>query len=138
MWLAAPLRVSHEPQPLLPPRPLLGSQVRGDVPQAPLKHGNAGGTSIAAGCDAPPSAQCGVKCSLKPSRPVHDDEHNTGNTLLLLFADAFVAPALLADLSEVDELMVALSCRFALDIFTIAQQDRPDHLANDPRCDLWF
>ena len=48
------------------------------------------------------------------------DEHNTCNTLLLLFADALVAPALLADLSEVDQLMVALYCRFAL-----AQQDRP-------------
>ena len=38
--------------------------------------------------------------------------------------------------------MVALSCRFALDIFTIAQQDRPhpepDHLAHGPGCDLWF
>ena len=54
-----------------------------------------------------------------------DDDHSTSNTLLLLFADAFVAPALLADFSEVDELTVALSCRFALDIFTIAQQDRP-------------
>ena len=54
-----------------------------------------------------------------------DDEHNTSDTLPLLFAEAFVAPALLADLSEVDELMVASSCRFALDIFTVAQQDRP-------------
>ena len=51
------------------------------------------------------------------------DEHNTSNTLLLLFAEAFVAPALLSDLREVDELMVALSCRFTLDMFTIAQQD---------------
>ena len=50
-----------------------------------------------------------------------DDDHNTSNTLLLLFADAFVAPGLLADLSEVDELTVALSCRFALDILTIAR-----------------
>ena len=70
-----------------------------------------------------------------------DDEHNACNTLLLLFADALVAPALLADLSEVDEFMAALSCRFALDIFTIAQQDRPlpepDHLAHDSGCDLW-
>ena len=45
----------------------------------------------------------------------------TSNTLLLLFADAFVAPGLLADFSEVDELTVALSCRFALDILTIAR-----------------
>ena len=48
------------------------------------------------------------------------DEHDTGNTLLLLFADAY-----LAGLSEVDELKIALGCRFALDIFTIFQQDRP-------------
>ena len=70
-----------------------------------------------------------------------DDEHNTCNTLLLLFADALVALALLADLSEVDELMVTLSCRFALDVFTIAQQDRPlpepDDLAQALGCDLW-
>ena len=52
-------------------------------------------------------------------------KHNTDNTLLLLFADAYIAPGLLAGLSEVDELMVALGCRFALDIFTITQQDRP-------------
>ena len=68
-----------------------------------------------------------------------DDEHNMSNTLLLLFADALVAPALLADLREVDELMVALSCRVALGIF---KQDRPhpepDHLAHDPGCALWF
>ena len=42
-----------------------------------------------------------------------DDEQNACNTLLLLFADALVAPALLADLSEVDEFMAASSCRFA-------------------------
>ena len=65
-WLAAPLRVSHVPQPLLPPRPLLG----GVVPQAPLKHGNTGGTSIAAELDALPSVQCGVRFSLMPLRPV--------------------------------------------------------------------
>ena len=40
-----------------------------------------------------------------------DDEHNTDNTLLLLFADAHIAPALLAGLSEVDELKIALGCR---------------------------
>ena len=38
--------------------------------------------------------------------------------------------------------MVALSCRFALDIFTVAQQDQPhpepNPLAHDPGCDLWF
>ena len=71
-----------------------------------------------------------------------DDEHNTNNTLLLLFADAYIAPALLAGLSEVDELMIALGCRFALDIFTIAQQDRPPldpvPLPLDPGIAPWF
>ena len=61
-----------------------------------------------------------------------DDEHNTSNTLLLLFADALTVPVLLTGLSDVDELMVALQRRFALDIFTIAQQDwpHPDPLAH--------
>ena len=73
----------------------------------------------------------------------NDDEHNTGNTLLLLFVDADIAPALLAGLSEVDELKIALGCRFALDIFTIAQQDRPsspglDHLPLDPNLEPYF
>ena len=54
-----------------------------------------------------------------------DDEHNTDNPLLLLFADADIAPALLAGLSDVDVLYIALGCRFALDIFTVAQQYRP-------------
>ena len=52
----SPLRVSHVPQPLL----LLG------MPQASLKHGNAGGTSIAAELDALPSVQCGVRFSSSP------------------------------------------------------------------------
>ena len=68
--------------------------------------------------------------------------HNTDNTLLLLFADACIAPALLAGLCEVDELMIALGCRFALDIFTIAQQDRrppvPVPLPRDPGFARWF
>ena len=55
-----------------------------------------------------------------------DDEHNTDNLLLLLFADANIALTLLARLSDVHELYIALGCRFALDIFTIAQQDRPE------------
>ena len=51
------------------------------------------------------------------------DKNNTDNTLPLLFADAYIAPAPLAGLSEVDELGIALGCKFALDIFTLAQQD---------------
>ena len=67
------------------------------------------------------------------------DEHNTDSTLLLSFVDALVAPVAV-DLPELNELMAALSCRFALDIVTVAQQDRPhlepDLLAHDPGRDL--
>ena len=63
-----------------------------------------------------------------------DDEHNTDNNFLLLFAD--VTPTLLEGLTEVDVLHIALGCRFALDIFTISQQlsPTPDHelLPHDP------
>ena len=61
-----------------------------------------------------------------------DDVHNTSNSLLLLCADAIIAPVLLSGLSDVDELMVALGCRFALDVFAVAQQDAP--LLNLIRC----
>ena len=54
-----------------------------------------------------------------------DDEHNTDNSFLLLFADVGITPTLLTDLSEVDVLRVAIGCRFALDIFTISQQYSP-------------
>ena len=54
-----------------------------------------------------------------------DDEHNTSNSLLLQCAHALFAPVLLSSLSEADELVVALWCRFALDVFTIVQQDFP-------------
>ena len=57
-----------------------------------------------------------------------DDEHNTGNTFLLLCADSSRlccwpgSPTWMV-------LMVAVECRFALDVFTIARQDYPlaDH-----------
>ena len=65
-----------------------------------------------------------------------DDEHNTDNKFLLLFADIGITPTLLEDLTEVDVLHIALGCRFALDIFTISQQlsPTPDHepLPHDP------
>ena len=54
-----------------------------------------------------------------------DDEHNTDNNFLLLFADIGSTPTLLEDLTEVDVLHIALGCRFALDIFTISQQHSP-------------
>ena len=48
-------------------------------------------------------------------------EQNTDNAALLLFGHAFVAPVLLSGLSATDEPLVALTCRFALDIFPIIQ-----------------
>ena len=54
-----------------------------------------------------------------------DDEHNTENNFLLLFADVDITPALLAGVSVVEVLHIALGCRFALDIFTISQQYGP-------------
>ena len=41
-----------------------------------------------------------------------DDDHNASNILLLLCAD-LIELVLLAGLSDVDELMAALGCRFA-------------------------
>ena len=65
-----------------------------------------------------------------------DDEHNTDSNFLLLFADVDITPTLLEGLTDVDVLHIALSCRFALDIFTISQQHShtPDHvpLPHDP------
>ena len=54
-----------------------------------------------------------------------DDEHNMGNPLLQLCAHALVAPSLLSGFVELDDLWVALSCRFPLDVWTIMQQDYP-------------
>ena len=65
-----------------------------------------------------------------------NDEHNTGHNLLLLFADAFTAPALISHLSELDELMVALSCLFALTFSPLHSNTGPDLLAHDPGHDL--
>ena len=58
-----------------------------------------------------------------------DDVHNTDSNFLLLFADVGIMPTLLEGLTEVDVLHIALSCRFALDIFTISQRHShaPDH-----------
>ena len=48
-----------------------------------------------------------------------DDEHNTSNAFLLLSTESLIA------LTDGDELKVALGCRVALDVFTVAQQDYP-------------
>ena len=54
-----------------------------------------------------------------------DDEHNTNNNTLLL-----------SRLSALDELSLALTCRFALDIFTTIQQDYPEGLEVNTSVDL--
>ena len=54
-----------------------------------------------------------------------DDEHNTDNNFLLLFADVGIMPTLLEGLTEADVPHIALGCRFALDIFAISQQRSP-------------
>ena len=65
-----------------------------------------------------------------------DDEHNTDNNFLLLFADVDSTPTLLEGLTEVDVLHIALGCSFALDIFTISQRLSPtpvhEPLPHDP------
>ena len=64
-----------------------------------------------------------------------DDEHNTDNNFLLLFADVDIAPEMLAGLSEVDVLYIALGCTFALVIFTISQQYCPSPDLEPPPLD---
>ena len=55
---------------------------------------------------------------------------------LSLVSCVFYLPTLLAGLTEVDVLHIALGCRFALDIFTISQQHSPtpvhEPLPHDP------
>ena len=67
-----------------------------------------------------------------------DDELNTDNNCLLVFADVDITPTLLEGLSEVDVLHVALGCRFALDIFTISQQYSPTPDHETPPLDAGF
>lgn len=50
-----------------------------------------------------------------------DDEHNTDNQLLLMFAGSSNLLNLLDGLTDVEVLHIALSCRFALDILTVSQ-----------------
>ena len=74
-------------------------------------------------CGLKRSGGCHVGCCVVPLSD--DDEHNTGNPLLLLCAHDFVAPALLPAFAELGWLSVVLSCRFAPDIWTIMQQEYP-------------
>ena len=70
-----------------------------------------------------------------------DDEHNTDSSFLLLFLDIGITPTLLDDLTDVDVLLIALGCRFALDILTVSQHDSStlvlDPLPDDPELFLF-
>ena len=119
------------------------------APQAPLWHGIANGISTAVEIDATLNFRCGVRLSVKfspalqcgPAAPT--PRLMTMSTTLATHCCCCLpmpAPrALLSHLSELEELMVALSCRFALDIFTVAQQYQPpapDLPAHDPGHDF--
>ena len=47
-------------------------------------------------------------------------------------ADALIAPVLLAGVTDLDELKVALGCTFTLDVFNIIQQE-PSHRRSGTR-----
>ena len=70
-----------------------------------------------------------------------EDEHNTDNNFLLLFADIGIMPNLLDGLNDVDVLHIALGCRFALDILTVSQHYAStleiDPLPDDPELFLF-
>ena len=80
------------------------------APLAPLRHGVAHGISTAGETDVTPNVRCGVRFSVKISpalqcEPAAPTPHlmmisTTPATPLLLFADAFTAPALLSHLSD--------------------------------------
>ena len=76
-------------------------------------------------------------CGLAAMTPLPTTLSTTPRTDLCYFCLLMLssAPALLAGLTEVDELCVALGCRFALDIFTIGQARNIPHL-NLTHCDL--
>ena len=65
-----------------------------------------------------------------------DDEHNTDNNFLLMFADSCILPNLLDGLNDVEVLHIARGCRFAWDILTVSQHYSStlelDPLPDDP------
>ena len=84
------------------------------------------GTHTAFSLSSPPQPSYAALLRLESD----DDEHNTGNNFLLLFADVDISPTLLEGPSEVDVLYFPIGCRIALDIITISQQYSltPDHV----------
>ena len=114
----------------LPP----GWQVRG-VPLAPLRPGGAAATSVAGARAGIPSGRRGAKfsvmssfalpCGSAATTPRPTSTSTTTATPSCSCAPTLVEPLPLSCLTDVDELIVALGCRFALDVFTIGQQVRP-------------
>ena len=91
------------------------------LPHCPPSFTQTGQTFLVArdlASSAPLVARCEC-CHLSSS---DDDEHNTSNLLLLPCAHVSHVQT---EFAELDELSVALSCRFALDIWTIMQHDCP-------------
>ena len=107
-WLAAPLRVSREPQPRKASQTRRASAAaealhrRRDKHRRRVRRATKRSTWREIQCQAPAARAMWACCADSSSE---DDEHNTSNTLLLLFADALVAPALLADFRDFDELI---------------------------------
>ena len=62
--------------------------------------------------------------------------YKTDNDALLLFGHAIVALVLLSRLLVLNELSLTFTCRFALDIFTIIQQDYPEASEERTSCEL--
>ena len=92
-----------------------------DALSDPVKQGNAGGTSTAVGCDR------AVPCGLAAPTPLLMTASTTRTTTrCFCSATPPAAPHLLSRLSALDELSLALTSQFALDIFTIIQQDYPE------------
>ena len=122
------------------------------APLAPLRQGVANGVSTAGKTDVTPNVRCGVRFSVKispalqcePAAPTPDLMKRTTqhkpHPLAPVCRRLHRARPALAPLGA--ELTVALSCRFALDIFTVAQQyqppPEPDLVVHDPGHDLLF
>ena len=136
---ARPARLALPPCPRPVPRLVTpvrlppGWQVRG-VPQAPLRLGGAAATSVAGARAGIPSGRRGAKfsvmssfalpCGSAATTPRPTSTSTTTATPSCSCAPTLVEPVPLSCLTDVDELIVALGCRFALDV-TIAQQVRP-------------
>ena len=106
--------------------PVASQPVR--IHMTPLRLDGAAETNAADANASRPSAPRSVRYSLERLLFCHveccdasssdDDDYTTSNSLLFACAHALVDPALLSGLVELDELSVALSCRFALDART--------------------